>query len=63
MVNTIDHYSHWNKVRNKKVLDRENKSLNFLLKVAKNGNKILDAGCGNGKFLEMVSNKSKNFEL
>lgn len=63
MVKTIDYYKHWNKNRNKKILDREKKSLNFILKIIKKESKILDAGCGNGKFLDLIKSNFSNANL
>jgi 2-polyprenyl-3-methyl-5-hydroxy-6-metoxy-1,4-benzoquinol methylase len=52
---TIDYYKYWNKKRKKNDLYyREKISINFLSSVVSKGSQILDAGCGNGKFMGAV---------
>ncbi len=56
MTETIDYYSYWNKNRkDRKLWDREKVALRLISKTLKPGESFLDAGCGNGYFLECVS--------
>ena len=57
MVKIIDYYEYWNKNRNNKIIwHREKIALKCLNKLIKDKDKILDIGCGNGKFMEIISN-------
>ncbi|PIN94015.1 hypothetical protein COU54_00590 [Candidatus Pacearchaeota archaeon CG10_big_fil_rev_8_21_14_0_10_31_24] len=53
---TIDHYGHWTKARTgkQKILSREINSLKLISKVMKRDGSFLDAGCGNGFFMEFI---------
>lgn len=61
----IDHYEYWNKKRDKKLViwDREKAALRLIGSVIKEGDKILDIGCGNGKFMNLLLTVFKNKNL
>ena len=67
MVKSIDFYEHWNKNRigahRKRFLHRERISLNILSQILKKGATFLDAGCGNGMFLQRVKEKFPEVNL
>lgn len=67
MVKSIDFYEHWNKNRiaahRKRFLHREKISLKILSHILKKGATFLDAGCGNGMFLQRVKEKFPEVNL
>ena len=62
---TIDYYGHWNAVRtaNASLTDREEKIVDILRRYAKPGHRILDAGCGNGRFMEYVAGQLQGVDI
>jgi SAM-dependent methyltransferase len=52
----IDYYEHWHAERsgNAPVLDRERAHLALLSTILQSDDALLDAGCGNGRFLRMI---------
>ena len=65
MVKTIDYYGYWNKNRKKGLYlwHREKVALHMLEKVLKEGNSLLDIGCSNGRFMQILQKKFQDKRL
>lgn len=63
MKSSVDYYTYWNKKRaTEKVLHREKKCLVLLRKYMKKGCRLIDIGCGNGKFLQEIKKRFPEVE-
>lgn len=60
-----DYYEYWNKNRKdkNKLFDREKIAFKLISKIIKKGDFFLDAGCGNGKFMKLISKNFPNLTL
>ena len=63
----IDYYEYWNKNRidahRKRLLHREAISLRTLARIVQPGQTLLDAGCGNGMFLQRIAERFSELNL
>jgi SAM-dependent methyltransferase len=64
MVDTIDHYGYWQKSRiNEKIVKREQISLKLIRSLKIKKARFLDVGCGNGKFMKVISKIFPGYEV
>jgi len=59
-----DYYAYWNKKRkDDKLYNREILAKKIILRIVSGGETILDAGCGNGRFMESILKSSPNLKI